>query len=302
MEKFRSTADPSTGVHPFLPTSCDISIARQIVQFFLFLPLRLPALFLGVVLTCVLAGIATVIKSISPSLARPLFRLAHVAGIRSILFGLGVWVVRSPTIDERRTRDARVRCPPRHGDIIFANSASYLDPLYLAVVYSPVFVFISEENKYCSKNLMSAITAVADGNKQPRAESAMSLDSIAFDAVRSRSGPIAIFAEGTTTNGAGVLKFAEPEEQIAPNNMYALGLSYSHTRCEAYTVGGIVWHILRLMSLSSTQVRAKVQQVVDLRDMQRVVANLAGVPALRLTRSSRRTFESHWASVKKGYR
>ncbi len=49
MEKYRSSADPSTGLHPFLPPA-RLPLPRILLQGVILFPLRLPAAFALIVL------------------------------------------------------------------------------------------------------------------------------------------------------------------------------------------------------------------------------------------------------------
>jgi hypothetical protein len=310
MEKYRSTADPSTGVHPFLPAVDPTPFALRIVLGGPLFLLRLPFLLVGATFTVLLTLIATAISLFSGTLARPFYRTAHAVGLRAVLFGLGVWRLHAPILARPRTRDGTVGSHPTHGDAVFCNHASILDPLYLACFYSPVFAIPTETHGvFATVTLLQAVlstlsrgSAIATGSRTTG--TAKGLAYISETSYVSSSGPVVVFAEGTTTNGAGVLSFsALGGPPTRPHSrVFALGFRYSPSRCETCTVAAPMAHIVGRMAALQSNIRAQATNVPADGDLQRSVAVLAGVPPLRLGAEARCRFEEHWQKISKGYK
>lgn len=327
MEKYRSTADPSTGVHPFISPKDPTSIVTRLACVIVLLPLRLLAIFVGAfwTFTAVLTGFA--FGLVCGAIRRPFYRAGHRFGLRLVLLGLGVWRCALPTLERPRTRETvpESGVPPGHGDVVYCNHCSYLDPLFLACAYSPTFIVPSGigsdvrrisllEAVFGSLNssLLRNINAPATGKfnvpvagtflnkllfREPQCESL-------YGCVESnrllRRGPLLFFAEGTTTNGRGVLTFPATNLQRGLQT-FALGLSYSTSRAEAHTVGAGVVHILGRMTAPSSEIRGRVVRVPSDGNIQRSVASLAGIPPLRIGAEARARFEAHLREMANGY-
>jgi Acyltransferase len=309
MEKYRSTADPSTGVHPFLPAVDPSPFALRIVLGGPLFLLRLPFLVFGATFTILLTLTAKSISLFSGTLARPFYRTAHAVGLRAVLFGLGIWRLHPPTLDRPRTRDGTAGLHPTHGDAVFCNHASILDPLYLACFYSPVFAVPTETHGvFATLTLQQAVLSTLSRDSTITTGSrtvgtAKRLASISEASYVSSSGPVVVFAEGTTTNGAGVLSFsALGGPPTRPHShVFALGFRYSPSRCETCTVAAPAAHVVGRMAAVQSTIRAHAINVPADGDLQRNVAVLAGIPPLRLGAEARYRFDEHWQQVSKGY-
>eukprot|EP00171_Calliarthron_tuberculosum_P020718 IDg20718t1 len=127
MEKYRSSADPSTGIHPFLPTA-QLPSTRIMIQGLMLYPMRLPA---GLVLVVFYIAIHLLASALHFVLVHePAFALDRFASILLQLALLCVGVQSSaPT--------GRLPRMPSHGDLVFTSHASYLDVLYLIAALCP---------------------------------------------------------------------------------------------------------------------------------------------------------------------
>lgn len=305
MEKYRSTADPSTGVHPFIPSADNTSLVVRLIVLLTLLPVRCGAILFGIALVLfgILLGALSGIASCS--LSRCCVRICDRVGLRAILFGFGVWVYSCPTLERPRSRMCAVDSPPGHGDIVLCNHSSYLDPLYLACSFSPIFVYATTSGELIQASLWQAVSYASSGSAmketQCRSSVVKSLAECAKSAREKMSGPIVVFAEGVTTNGAGVLQFPNSLLQYGSSRVFALGLKYSVSRAEAFTVGSGPCHMLKMLTSSRSHITGRIAGVAPDSDVQRAVADLAGVPALRVSSEARIRFEAHMAETARGY-
>lgn len=299
MEKFRSSADPSTGLHPFIPVPRS-SIPILFLGFVLLLPLRLPILILSLSLTALLAATSSALAILSPALARPVLRLAHRLGLRLLLLSLGVWHYSPPILERPRSRSTPPGAFPTTGAAVFTNTASYLDTLYLACALSPTFVLAAPGGRLVRASLprafLHAFTGAADAPP-----GAAALADLCAESLANSGGPVVVFAEGTTTNGAGVLAFPRRIDAQCAAPMFAAAMTYSPSRRETHTVGSGALHALRLLCSFQTQIRCRVAAVAPGGDIQKSVAGLAGVPALQIGAEARVRYTEHLAKMGKGY-
>lgn len=303
MEKYRSTADLSTGVHPFIPSADNTGLGSRLVCAICLLPARCCAVVIGVALASGGCLIAVVIGVLSRAMGRACVRISHRLGLRFVLFGFGVWKYSSPTLERPRSRACVIDSPPGHGDLIVCNHSSYLDPIYLSCTYSPVFVQATAGGSLVQISLWKAVllasTGVADKKDHEIGPAVGSLANVAAFSAKRRNGPTVIFAEGTTTNGAGVLRF--PFLQFGKARVFALGLRYSPSRAESFTVGSVLLHALRRLTSRGSEIKGRIAGVAPDADAQRAVADLAGIPALRVGAEARVRFERHLADTADGY-
>lgn len=97
------------------------------------------------------------------------------------------------------------------GDFIIANHVSYVELLYLAFRYSPVFATIVHDEqlkgpKVVCQGILGALlhatigTSLADSKGEK-------LEDIVRKAKQKHWGPVVLFPEGCTTNGRAILVF-----------------------------------------------------------------------------------------------
>lgn len=299
MEKFRSSADPSTGLHPFIPVA-RTSIPVLFLGFVFLLPLRLPLLILSLSLTILLAAISAALAILSPALARPFLRLAHRLGLRLLLLSLGVWHYSPPVLERPRSRSSPPGVFPTSGSAVFANTASYLDTLYLACALSPTFVLVAPGGRLVRASLVRAFLHAFNGAVDAP-PGASSLTDLCASSLRNSGGPVVVFGEGTMSNGAGVLAFRVGIDAQCAASMFAAAMSYSPSRRETHTVGSGALHALRLMCSFQTQIRCRIAAVAPGGDIQKSVAGLAGVPALQIGAEARVRYTELLAKMGKGY-
>lgn len=307
MEKYRSTADPSTGIHPFLPPKTSNNLAVWLSKPLILL--RFPVLCFS---TCVYLCLLLIPFALSPvpALAYQARRWIDFVCLTPVLFALSVWSPTTPQLQRPRVRTpaANRKAAPARGDVIFVNHASPLDIIFLARAYSPVFVVpltsASKQSASDSVVQISMFDALRDVSCAPSipASKPKALSKICD----SRVSPVVVLAEGCASNGAGVLRFLinpdavhgkDQRKSSSSSRVFALGISYSTDRCEARPLGSPLRNIIYFLTLRSGTVNARVAAVSADVDVQQSVASLAGVPALSIGRDMGFSFYDHWQST-----
>ncbi|SJL01948.1 uncharacterized protein ARMOST_05272 [Armillaria ostoyae] len=148
MEKYSAYRDPGTGIQPFLapvaPPSPSGDVLAKIV-----LPIRyligtvriiLVLLVLGLYLILV-EGICFIFKPVAP-LHRILARLLTALLSRLALLSAGIFWIHVECIKRKRGRQSQTtdQWDPRPGDVIVSNWVSWIEILWLAFRFNPVFV------------------------------------------------------------------------------------------------------------------------------------------------------------------
>ncbi|KAK0230821.1 hypothetical protein IW262DRAFT_1340683 [Armillaria fumosa] len=148
MEKYSAYRDPGTGIQPFLapvaPPSPSGDVLAKIV-----LPIRyligtvriiLVLLVLGLYLILV-EGICFIFKPVAP-LHRILARLFTALLSRLALLSAGIFWIHVECIKRKRGRQNQIadQWDPRPGDVIVSNWVSWIEILWLAFRFNPVFV------------------------------------------------------------------------------------------------------------------------------------------------------------------
>lgn len=304
MEKYRSTADPSTGIHPFLPPPRPFSTFRLILRP-LILFLRLPIFLIFLSAYLILTLIPTLLSPI-PFLAHPLHRLLDYILLRPLLFCFGVWIYHYPVLQRPRVRTSTSVSTslthPSRGDIIISNHASPLDLLYLTAAYSPQYLLLTSTG-VTHVSIWSLITRIGCA---PSETNGTPLDLTTV--VRKGKAPIVLLAEGATSNGKGVLSFPRIQSllettgrECPSKRVFALGIAYSNDKRETFTVGSKMALFFRLLTEPICAIKARVTAIPpDTENVQLVVASMAGVPPLRISADLGRQFVKHWERTNEG--
>ncbi|GAA6035360.1 hypothetical protein JCM8097_008832 [Rhodosporidiobolus ruineniae] len=220
MEKFSQFRDASTGVQPFTVPLAPNSDPLPPIASILLAPF---AALLGSVRTLVVLlllgaqlilveGVLRVFSPVEPLYA-VLTRAANAAISRLILAVVGVLWIKVETVRLKRTGRSPPQVPfaPKKGDLVVANSSSYLDLLYLAFRFNPTFLLPvtspSSPNKITGFRRVSLFTALLASGALPKqqADGGESLE----EALKKASGPAVLFPEATTSNSRALLKFPE---------------------------------------------------------------------------------------------
>ncbi|VDC02560.1 unnamed protein product [Peniophora sp. CBMAI 1063] len=252
MEKYSAYRDPGTGIQPFLTPvpslgSGALPIFALPIKYALGLVRFSAVCLLGLLYAIVVDGICLIFKPIGPlhrAVTRPLSALL----CRMALLVMGfVWIPTEHLV-KKRGRLTRSTEPfnPGAGDIIVSNWMSWVELLYLAFRFNPVFVLpvalapdtaivssstgaqrIGRGTGTGSANVSTPSNRPAMKRSPIKGFRAISLLAIvrfaghvpestydgsmqSLESIRSTSGrPIVVFPECTTSNGRGLLRFAE---------------------------------------------------------------------------------------------
>lgn len=293
MEKYRSTADPSTGIHPYLPLPPpSISLATKLLRPFLFL-LRLPLFLLAALLTLLLTPLLFIPCFLTRALTRLLARL--------LLFSLGATKFSPPSLPKSRLR-VRGRpvqsCAPSAGELIVANLNGLIGPLQLVAAYSPTFVVPTEAGiaRLSLRNLFASVAA----GRPPSGLPIVDIESL----VSRAAAPVVLFAEGGSSNGRGVLRFSpralaavlEVLTGLEGRRVFALGLATRRGQEYCGVKPSFTSYVVGLMSEVATDVSATYVDVPlkDISTVQAAVAKCAGLPAMAVGADGRQDFDAHW--------
>jgi len=178
-----------------------------------------------------------------PPLRRTLSWLLTALLVRSALAVMGIWWISVSLVSTKRSKQVvqKKQWNPKAGDLIISNWTSWIEILWLAFRYDPVFVLSSAEHPVTSTTLDGTVTnthrrsANATARLPERAESSrqpiqgfrrVSLLSMicatgfpphnaspyvsSLEHIRrAAGGPVVVFPECTSSNGRGLLRFAE---------------------------------------------------------------------------------------------
>jgi len=280
MEKFRTFEDPATGIMPFMPHKAVVPknilfrFVRGIIGLLLAL-LRLPFLLL----LTVLLGVGSTTAGLVPVAAvrRPLVRLVDGTCCRILLFVMGFYWIPAGYLKKRAVSVGKVakanqaKWPPLStavsGAVIVSTLTSYVDILYLAFRFSPVFAFpvhdpkgASATGKVVAMGTFGAIGQVASCATLHELRG-VDISELVAKCESQGLGPVIIFAEGVSSNGRGILPFLRPVSPSAGTegaglegqawqkgrtpDTFALVIRYPFKYFSpTYTVGSLMAHCL----------------------------------------------------------
>ncbi|KAG0045992.1 hypothetical protein BGZ83_008808 [Gryganskiella cystojenkinii] len=171
--------------------------------------------------------------------------------LRIILGLLGFFWIKTEVVTLKRGRagSSRQHTPARKnntGELIISNWSSYIDVLYLAFRYDPVFTQIYSDT--LTVRPISLMEALKLSGSYPElsppagVETLPLLEFVKAQHKRNPGQPVVVFPEGTTTNNRAILKFvpifkdcAVPETSI---DIKILALKYDyHKFAPTFTVG-----------------------------------------------------------------
>mmetsp|Transcript_43512 Transcript_43512/g.170242 ORF Transcript_43512/g.170242 Transcript_43512/m.170242 type:complete len:315 (-) Transcript_43512:2353-3297(-) len=180
MEKYRNTADHSTGIHPFIPIVGVGFPVLNVVLAPVFLAVRVPVFLVG---ACLLV-LSEFIGPISSLAAKTLL----------VAFG-------ASRVEEKLLRPGADDTP----EIIVANHGSFIDVLHVASRFSArtFVIYDAGDRKFVSKSLLKAILHSFSSADVPSSTDNKVLE-VDFKAIKY---PALVLPEGTTSNGRGLLTF-----------------------------------------------------------------------------------------------
>ncbi|KAF8980983.1 hypothetical protein BGZ46_003403 [Entomortierella lignicola] len=180
-------------------------------------------------------------------------RLVSALFIRVILGLLGFFWIKHEVVTLKRGRSAGAnkaqssagKRASSQGDLIVCNWSSYIDILYLAFRYDPVFTQIYPETLTVRQvSMWQALLLSGDYPElsPPSGTETFPLLEFVKTMHKNGSGPVVIFPEGTTTNNRAILKFipifkdcSVPETSIS---ISIIALKYDYRKfAPTFTVG-----------------------------------------------------------------
>ncbi|KAF9130660.1 hypothetical protein BGW39_002802 [Mortierella sp. 14UC] len=261
MEKFSRWRDQGTGIQPFLPpvpANADHSPIQKVFTAVLMIIKPVTGLvkliLVGILsLLFVLLEAAGLIFTPVAPLHRLYHRFISAVIIRAILVMLGFFWIKNEAVTLRRGRSSGTgnrsqsssrRATPS-GELIVCNWSSYIDILYLAFRFDPVFT-----QMYSTTLTVRQITlwgALRQAGSYPELSPPEGIETFPLldfvkDMHKKGSGPVVIFPEGTTTNNRAILKFVPifkgwsvPETSI---EIRIMALKYDYQKfAPTFTVG-----------------------------------------------------------------
>ena len=171
-----------------------------------------------------------------PNLVYGWSRLVHLVLTRLLLILMGFHWIPCQPVNLQRQRQVKKKTHVGQ-DLIIANHCSYVDILYLAFRFAPLFLFVNLKGQVVPLNTWQAIWYAGSLLETP----GTSLESF----VKSYRGarPLLLFPEGTTSNGRGLLTFFPFDFTLLKVNLRLIGLKYEYQDyCPCYTTDGKFVH------------------------------------------------------------
>ncbi|KAJ3811912.1 hypothetical protein F5876DRAFT_38565 [Lentinula aff. lateritia] len=259
MEKYSAYRDPGTGIQPFL-TPIPSPSSHSAVLSAALLPIRYVVGLARLALIILLAIVYVLVVNVfSKAVIPPLKRAVSSAIIRTVLFCLGFLWIPTEMVSKKRGRSQKSTDDwnPGAGDLIISNWASWVELLWLAYRFDPVFVIpipespVQQASSVTSSPISStprrrsgrsSMPGISSSSRTPSSQiqiigfTPVSLFSLlketgrtppytsvigatttrSLDEIRKTSGrPVVVFPECTTSNGRGLLRFAELFKQTS---------------------------------------------------------------------------------------
>lgn len=187
---------------------------------------------------------------------------------------------------------------PSAGELVIANLNGAIGPLQLVAAYSPVFV-VPTDGGIALVSFRNLVSLIATG--RPPSD----LPTVDFEALVAHARtPVVMFAEGGSSNGRGVLRFAprafsavlEVATKLEGRRIFALGLAPRRGQEYCGVSPSFSRYVIGLMSEIATDVSATFVQVTlkEISTVQAAVAKCAGLPVMAVGADRRERFDTHW--------
>ncbi|CAL1701382.1 unnamed protein product [Somion occarium] len=256
MEKFSAFRDPGTGIQPFLtpvpPVGSNI-LANVLLPFgYVVGILRITLILaLAAIYAILVQGVCLILTPVPP-LYRAVSYVITALLARLVLLLVGLWWIPVEQVTRKRARGSKLSesWNPKAGDLIVPNWASWIEILWLAFRFDPIFtlpvsspVDLTTSTSQSSTPVTStpgrrtgtgsaAISSPSTRKATPRAsivgfrpvsllsmilatgnvplDSESCKDYLSLEEIRSKADrPVVVFPECTTSNGRGLLRFAD---------------------------------------------------------------------------------------------
>ncbi|KAI8380881.1 uncharacterized protein BYT42DRAFT_495123 [Radiomyces spectabilis] len=228
MEKYSRWRDAGTGIQPFLPPvpprieSSLLLVLSNVIHYVVGPVLgAIKLVLIAILVLCYILFVklfGLILIPLGP-VRRLWCKVWNLILIRTTLFVAGFFYIKHEVVSTRKSRgdstNAYEKMPtPSSGDIIVANWTSYIDILYLAYRFNPVFTQIyPAENKVCEISMWQAVRlcsqfpALSAEEKKVPPNRLFTVSELVQRVSARHLGPIVVLPEGTTTNGRALLKF-----------------------------------------------------------------------------------------------
>ncbi|KAG1047897.1 hypothetical protein G6F46_011470 [Rhizopus delemar] len=312
MEKYSRWRDAGTGIQPFLPpvpprtdSSFLVTLSNIVhtiagsVQGLIKLPVILLLSLCYVLFVSILGTLLTPIKP----LKRAWQTLFSTILTRCILFFMGFFHIKTETVSIRKSRGNIKSGSVKDGDIIISNWTSYVDILYLAYKFNPVFTQVYSNTTQVKKiSLWQAIRSVNQIPPATPTSTVYDIKELSLKAKEQGWGPIVIFPEGTTTNGRALLKFVPLSfDDVDLNRFHLLSFKYEYgSMPPTFTIGNQWIHFFKLCSQfhNSLNVRMLAKGELD-SDILASLGHLSKLRKTNLTMNDKRDFLVYYESRNK---
>ncbi|RLN72882.1 hypothetical protein BBJ28_00020681 [Nothophytophthora sp. Chile5] len=255
MEKYSRWADLTTGINPFVPQRRRFQsgwpvTCLQVLGGSLLALVRFPlVLVAGVALA--LVNVVVSVLSVVPFLGRLLKRLTDWLLCSLLLLLFGVFTSEEAantrrlgltTAKNSGSKRGSTRVGP--GDVVVCNHTSFVEILYLARRFSPVFVFATEQGGDDGGlvHLCGLLEALYRSLALPVSDDRVKPSRKIADVVRRASGPVVVLPEGARSNGKAVLRFL-PVLQALPTatRVHLMAFRYEFKRFSPSQSAGGGW-------------------------------------------------------------
>ncbi|WQF89820.1 Putative phospholipid/glycerol acyltransferase [Colletotrichum destructivum] len=255
MEKFSQFRDKGSGISPFIPVKTGLSPVSSVFHTFLFC-VRLP----------IFLTYATAYFLLLQHLP-----FLPVAVRKVLLWGMmgipGIWWV-DLQLDGVRRGTLAEQPPqrfPHPGSVIAANFTSPIDALYLAAIFDPIFT-ISYPNTRAVERvslLRAVLYALSPVRFAPPPGGSARLTDLAALLRKYPDRVVAVFPEGGTTNGKGVLPFTPSLLALGPDvHIFPVSIRYTPADITTPVPGRWFKFLWDLLSRPTTCIRVRVAESI----------------------------------------
>ncbi|KAK1496437.1 acyltransferase [Colletotrichum cuscutae] len=255
MEKFSQFRDKGSGISPFIPVKTALSPLSSIFHAFLFF-IRLP-LFLTYA-----AAYFLFLQHLCPFLP--------VAVRKVLLWGMmgipGIWWVDLQLDGVRRgtLADQPPQRFPHPGSVIAANFTSPIDAVYLAAIFDPIFTISYPNTRSVEQiSLLRAVFYALSPVRFAPPPATRKLTDLAALVARYPDRVVAVFPEGGTTNGKGVLPFTPSLLAVSPEvHVFPVSIRYTPADVTTPIPGRWAKFLWDLLSRPTTCIRVRVAESI----------------------------------------
>ncbi|GLE04323.1 hypothetical protein PINS_up013238 [Pythium insidiosum] len=320
MEKYSRWSDLTTGTNPFVPHKQRLHDslpvrALQVLGGTALAVVRLP-LVLVVGLVLVLTNVITSILVRPTVWVRAAAWSTAQAPRRGLLCSLllllmGVLVTEEDANTRRlglvannaKGKHASSSARVGAGDVVVCNHTSFVEVLYLARRFSPVFLFVTEEG--ASKGLVHVcglIEALVRALSLPVAHDRATPRKL-VDVIARASGPVVIFPEGARSNGKSVLRFLPILEHLpltqgtgarkVATRVHVVAFRYEYKNFSpSHSAGGAWKHVLWTFFYAYHSLRVTHLNAKDL-DLQALTPTTSSSSSFRAAKSATASDNKH---------